>query len=45
MPEMHLGRLGFTYSTFRSFTKTKEKKTTKDSRYIYQNELHKACFE
>ena len=29
MPEMHLGRLGFTYSTFRSFTKNKEKNQQK----------------
>ena len=29
MPEMQLGRLGFIYSTFRSFTKNKEKKQQK----------------
>ena len=48
IPEMHLrqpvalGKPGFTYSAYRTFTKTKERiekfKEIKDSIYIYQNE-------
>ena len=49
MPEMHLKQLGFTYSACRPFTKNKERiqkfKQTGDSRYIYKNELDKACFQ
>ena len=49
MPEMHLKRLGFNYSTFGSFTKNKERihkfKETRDTSYIYKNELDKACFQ
>ena len=49
MPEMHLKQAWFTYSTCGPFTKNKEitKKITEtgDSRYIYQNELDKACFQ
>ena len=49
MPEMHLKQPGFTYGACGPFTKTKEKilkiKETGDSRYIYQNELDKACFQ
>ena len=49
MSEMHLRQLGFTYSTFGPFTKNKERikkfKETGDSRYIYQNELDKVCFQ
>ena len=49
MPEMHLRQLGFTYNACRPFTKNKERiqklKETGDSRYIYQNELDKACFQ
>ena len=48
MPEMHLKQPGFTYSACGPFTKNKESikrfKETRDSRYIYQNELDKACF-
>ena len=48
MPEMHLRQTGFTYSACRPFTKNKERiqkfKVIGDSRYIYQNELDKACF-
>ena len=40
---------GFTYSACGPFTKNKERiqkfKETGDSRYIYQNELDKACFQ
>ena len=49
MPKMHLRQTGFTYSACGSFTKNKERiqkfKETGDSRYIYQNELDKACFQ
>ena len=49
MPEIHLRQSGFTYSACRPFTKNIERiqkfKETGDSRYIYQNELHKACFQ
>ena len=49
MPEMHLKQSEFTYSACRSFTKNKERtqkfKETGDSRYIYSNELDKACFQ
>ena len=49
MPEMHLRQPGFTYSACRPFTKNKERtqkfKETGDSKYIYQNELDKACFQ
>ena len=46
MPEMHLRQPGFTYSAYGPFTKNKGRiqkfKETRDSRYIYQNELDKA---
>ena len=49
MPEINLRQPGFTYSVCRPFTKNKERiqkfKETRDSRYIYQNELDKACFQ
>ena len=49
MPEMHLKQPGFTYSACGPFTKNKERiqtfKETGDSRYIYKNELEKACFQ
>ena len=48
MPEMYLRQQGFTYSTWGPFTINKEKiqkfKETWDSKYIYPNELDKACF-
>ena len=49
LPEMHLKQPGFTtYSACGSFTRSKERiqkfKETGDSRYIYKNELEKACF-
>ena len=48
IPEMHLRQLGFTYSACGPFTKNKERiqkfKGAGDSRFIYQNELDKACF-
>ena len=49
MPEMDLRQRGFTYSASGLFTKNKEKiqklKQTRYSRYIYQNELDKTCFQ
>ena len=49
MLEMHLRRSGFTCSACCPFTKNKDLikkfKQTRDSRYIYQNELDKACFQ
>ena len=46
---MHLRQPGFTYSACGPFTKNKERiqkfKETGDSRYIYQNELDKPCFQ
>ena len=49
MPEMQLKQLEFTYSACGPFTKTKERipkfKKTGDLRYIYRNELDKACFQ
>ena len=49
MPEMHLRQPGFTNSACGPFTKTKERiqkfKQTGDSRYLYRNEIGKACFQ
>ena len=49
MPEMHLRQQRVTYSAGESGTNNKEKiqkfKETGDWRYIYQNELDKACFQ
>ena len=50
MAEMHLRQPGFTYSAAcEPFTKSKERmqkfKEAGDSRYIYQNELDKGCFQ
>ena len=49
MPEMHLRQPGFTYSACGGFSKNKKIiikfKEIGDSRYIYQNELDKACFQ
>ena len=49
MPEMHLRQPQFTYSFCGPFTKNKERtqkfKETGDSKYIYRNELDKACFQ
>ena len=45
IPELHLWQPGFTYSTCGPFNKIKERtqkfKETRDSRYIFQNELDK----
>ena len=49
MPEMHLKQPGFTYSVCGTSAKIKERiqkfKETGESRYIYRNELDKACFQ
>ena len=49
MSEMHSKQTGFKYSACRPFTKNKERikkiKETGDSKYIYQNERDKACFQ
>ena len=49
MPEMHLKQPGFTFSACAPFTKNKERikkyKETGDSRYIYQKDLNKVCFQ
>ena len=49
MPEINLRLPEFTYIACGPFTKNKERiqkfKETEDSRYIYQNELDKACFQ
>ena len=49
MSEMHLKHPGFTYSACGPFNKNKERikkfKEAGDSRYIYQNELDKVCFQ
>ena len=49
MPAIDLGQPSFTYSACGPFTKNKERtqkfKGTGDSKYIYQNELDKACFQ
>ena len=42
-------QFGFTYGAYGPFVKKKERiqkiKETRDSRYIYQNELDEACFQ
>ena len=49
LPEMHLRQPRFVYSACGSFTRHKERikefKRTGDTRYIYRNELDKACFQ
>ena len=49
MPETHLKQPGFTYSACGSFTKNKKGiqkfKETGSIKYIYKNELDKACFQ
>ena len=49
MPEIHLRQPWFISNAFGPFTKNKERiqkfKETDDSRYIYQNELEKTCFQ
>ena len=49
MTEMHLKQPGFTYSACGLFPKSNERiqkfKETRDTSYIYKNELDKACFQ
>ena len=49
MPEMHLRQSQFVYSACGPFTRHKERikkfKQTGDTRYIFRNELDKACFQ
>ena len=49
MPKMQLKQPGFTYSACVPFTKNKKRikklKKNGDTRYIYKNELDKACFQ
>ena len=49
MPEMHLKQTGFTFNACGPFTKKIERiqkcKETGNLRYIFRNELEKACFE
>ena len=49
MPQMHLKQPGFTYSACGPFTKSKERiqklKERGDTRYVYKNELDKACIQ
>ena len=49
MPEMHLKQPGFTYSACGPFTKNKQRiqrfMETGDTKYIYRNEIDKACFQ
>ena len=49
MSEMHLRQPRFVYSACGPFTRHKERikefKRTGDARYIYRNELDKACFQ
>ena len=49
MSKIHLKQPGFTRSACGPFTKNKERiqkfKETGDARYIYRNELDKACFQ
>ena len=48
MPDAHLRQDRFTYSTSGPFTKNKKRilkfKETRDSKYVFQNKLDKACF-
>ena len=49
MPEMHLRQPRFVYSACGPFTRFRERikkfKQTGDTRYVYRNELDKACFQ
>ena len=49
MPEMHLRQPGFTYSACDQLTRNKQRiqrfMETGDTKYIYRNELDKACFQ
>ena len=49
MPEMHLKQPWFTYSVCGLFTRNKERiekfMQTKNTDFVYRNELDKACFQ
>ena len=49
MSEKHVKQPEFTYSAYGPFTKNKKRiqkfKETWDTKYIYKNELDKACFQ
>ena len=49
MAEMYLKQPDYTYSACGPFTKKKERiqkiKETGDTKYVYRNELDKACFQ
>ena len=45
MPEMHLRQLQFVYSACGPFTDIKNTRLLGDTRYIFRNELDKACFQ
>ena len=49
MPEMHLIQSDLTYSACGPFTKNKQRiqkfMETRDTKYIYRNELDKTCFQ
>ena len=49
MPVMHLKQIEFTYCACGPFTKNKERiqkfKETRETSYIYKNELDKPCFQ
>ena len=48
MPEMHFRMPRLTYSACESFTKNKKEHKNQekgDTRYNYQNEVKKACFQ
>ena len=49
MPEMHLKQPSFTYSAYGPFTKSKERikkfMKTRNTDFIYKNELDKASFQ
>ena len=49
IPEMHLRQPQFVYSVCGPYTRHKERikkfKQTGDTRYIYRNEINKACFQ
>ena len=51
MTEIHLSQNGFIYSAWEPFRQSKNKKKKKkiketgDTRYIYQNQLDKVCFQ
>ena len=49
MPEIHLRQPEFTYGAYGVFTKNKTRiqifKATEETRYIYQKQLYKNCFQ